>query len=316
MLYLTEDEVERLLPMGDALRVVEEALGALGRGEATNRPRERVRSPGGVLNVMPAGWPARGYFGFKYYTGSRDASRFWFQLFSAHSGEPVAAMQADRLGQRRTGAATGVATKYLARPDASVVGIIGTGWQAESQLLGVAAVRHLKEVRAFGRDAAKCKTFAREAGTLLGLEVRPVDTAEAAVRDADIVITATTSKDPVVHGAWLKPGAHVNAIGSNRIESRELDDDVIRRASLIMTDSREQAHNEAGDLVDPITRNLLSWEQVREIGDLVAGKVSGRASPEQITVFKSLGIGLEDVAAGAWVYERAKDRGFGREIEW
>jgi len=314
MLYLTEQEVERVLTMKDALREVEAALREMGEGRAENRPRQRVRAGGGMLSVMAAGLGSRGYYGFKYYTIAKSGVRFWFHLFDARSGELVAVLQADRLGQRRTGAASGVATKYLARPDAAVVGIVGTGWQAESQLEAMAEVRSLEEVRCFGRDPGRRKQFATKMAAKLRVPVRDVEAAERAVRAADIVITATDAREPVVQGEWLSEGTHVNAMGSNRSDARELDDSVVARSACILCDSLDQAKMEAGDLILPVSRGILRWEQVHELGELVAGRTKGRAGPEDVTLFKSLGIALEDVAVGSYVYEKARKEGLGREV--
>lgn len=314
-LVLTEADVENILTMPDAIRVVEDAFREIGNGHAINRSRQRVRVPNGILHVMPAGLPTRGYLGFKYYSAFRPKPRFWFHLIDANTGNLVAVMQADRLGQQRTGAASGVATKYLAREEASSVGIIGTGWQAESQLQAVCAVRKIRVVYCFSRDADKRQAFAQKMSAMLNVEVRAVKSAEEAMHGIDIAITITTTHEPVLYGDWLVPGTHVNAAGANRVEARELDDRVIQKSALICTDSVEQARLEAGDLVSPVQRGLLSWNQVYELGQVVAGKVRGRANRDDITVFKSLGIALEDVAVGAWVYERARERMMGKQIE-
>ncbi len=312
--YLTEDQVDRLLSMPDALRAVEDALRALGKGEAVNRPRQRIATGSSSISVMVAGWNSRGYVGFKAYTMSREGIHFWFHLFDANTGRPTAIMEANRLGQRRTGAATGIATKYLARPDASTCGIIGTGWQAESQLEAVAAVRPIHSIRSYGRDPAKRDAFAKKMAARLGIDVRAVGSPEEAVRQADVVIAVTTSKDPVILGKWLEPGAHLNAVGANQLNARELDDEAIRRCGFVAVDSIEQARDESGDLVDPIARGLLAWERIHEIAAVVAGTARGRRDDHEITLFKSLGIAIEDVAVGALVYERARDRGVGRDI--
>src|SRR5213594_2906241 len=239
-LLLTEKEVEGLLRMDDALAAVEEGLRALGRGEATNRPRQRVGTRETAVNVMLAAWPARGYAGFKYYTASRAGIRFWVHLFDMATGELVAVIQADRLGQQRTGAASGVATKYLARSDASTVGIVGTGWQAESQLEAVCAVRSVQRVRCFGRDKAHRQAFAKKMSSLLRVPVQAAASAEEAIRDADVAVAATNAPRPVIEGEWLRDGSHVNAMGANRLETRELDDAAIRRCAFVATDSIEQ----------------------------------------------------------------------------
>ena len=314
MLYLTEAEVEQLLPMRDALREVEAVLREMGEGHAENRPRQRVRTGESLLSVMAAGWPSRGYFGFKYYTITRDGARYRFHLFDAGTSELVAVLEADRMGQRRTGAASGVATKYLARPDASAVGIVGAGWQAEGQLEAIAQVRSIREIRCYGRDRGRRSTFAETMSRRLGIPVRDVESAEQAVRDAEIVVTATDAREPVVSGEWLKEGTHVNAMGSNRADTRELDDAVVVRSTRILCDSLEQARIEAGDLVIPVSKGLLAWDRVHELGELVAGRADGRAGADEITLFKSLGIALEDVAVGSFVFEKARKEGVGTEM--
>lgn len=314
-LYLTETDVERILTMPDAMRVVEDAFRDLGQGDAINRPRQRVFVANGVLHVMPAGLLTRGYIGFKYYSGFRPKTRFWFHLLDADNGDLLAVMQADRLGQQRTGAASGVATKFLARADAASVGIIGAGWQAASQLEALCVARAIRIVRCYSRDAKRRESFAAKMTTQLGVEVRAVERTEDAVRDADIVVAATSAREPVLRGEWLAPGAHVNAIGANRVQARELDDAVLNRSTFVCVDSIEQAKVEAGDFVLPAQAGVFAWERVRELGEVVAGKIAGRANRDDITLFKSLGIALEDVAVGAWVYERAREQRIGKEIE-
>ncbi len=313
-LLLTEKDVEGLLRMEEALGAVEEGLRALGRGEATNHPRQRVGTRQTTVNVMLASWPTRGYSGFKYYTTSRGGIRFWVHLFDIATGELVAVIQADRLGQQRTGAASGVATKYLARPDASTVGIVGTGWQAESQLEAVCAVRSIRRIRCYGRNEARREGFAKKMSSLLGVIVQAAASAEHAIRDADVAIAATNAPRPVIHGDWLRTGCHINAIGANRLETRELDDAVVRRCAFVATDSIEQAKQEGGDLVEPMKRGLITWDRVHEISEVVAGKVLGRTKADDITLFKSHGIAIEDVAVAALVYERARDGGIGESI--
>ncbi len=314
MLYLTEQDVDRLLPMDDALREVEAALRDLGEGKAENRPRQRVRGAHSVLNVMPASWPRRGYLGFKEYVVSRDGARFWFHLFDGATGTPLALMQANRLGQRRTGAASGVATKFLARPDAGTVGIVGAGWQAESQLEALCRVRGIREVRCYSREASRRHSFAERMAQRLGVQVRATASPREAIEGADIVVTVTDSEKPVVSGDWLEPGVHINAVGANRLGSRELDVEVIRRCTFIAADSVEQARVEAGDLAQPAAGGLLDWADVHELGDVVCGKLKGRRKAKDVTLFKSLGLALEDVAVGALVYERARKEGVGAEV--
>ena len=313
-LFLTEDDVARLLTMADALEAVEEAFRQHGQGSAFNRPRARVRVPQGILHVMAAGLPSEGVLGFKAYTAFGGSVRFHVHLYSADDGRFLALMEADRLGQVRTGAASGVATRYLARPDASVVGIFGTGWQARSQLQAVCAVRTVREIRAYGRDAARRAVFCREMEAALQVPVRPAPEPRAVVEGADIITTITTAKAPVFDGRWLEPGTHLNAAGSNVPQKQEIDEAAVTAARLIVVDSKEQAQIECGDLIAPISRGLLSWDRVHELGEVVAGKIPGRERPGDITLFESQGLALEDMAVAAVVYRKAVREQVGREL--
>lgn len=310
-IFLTESNVENLLTMPDALRLVEEVLCDFGTGGAQNHPRQRVRAANGVLHVMPAGWLTRGYMGYKAYAAFRGGARFYFHLLNSNTGEYLAIIAADKLGQMRTGAASGVATKFLARADAKTIGLIGAGWQAESQLQAVCAVRSIEHARVFSRDAARRTAFAEKMQTRLNVKIDAVDSAESAVRDADIVVTMTSSAAPVVKGEWLKPGAHVNAAGSNWVNRREVDSETLKRAGAIFVDSIPDAQVESGDLVVPVFETVIGWQQVQEISALVAGRAVGRTHEDEITFFKSNGIALQDVAVGSFVYERALEQGIG-----
>lgn len=313
-IFLREDEVEKLLPMSDALRLVEEALRDYGSGGAQNQPRQRIRAPQGILHVMPAGWFSCGYLGFKAYTSFRGRARFYFHLFDANTGDYLAIMQADRLGQMRTGAASGIATKFLACSDAKSLGIIGTGWQAESQLEAVCAVGHIDHVKCYSRDEMHRREFADKMSARLKVRVEPVVSAQEAIVESDIVIAITTSPQPVVMGEWLKEGAHVNAAGGNWAARREVDGETVKRARAIFADSVEQAKIEAGDLTLAVAENVIGWHQVQELSALVSGRAAGRANAKDITLFKSCGIALEDVAVGSFVYEQARARGVGVEL--
>ncbi|MDL1895879.1 ornithine cyclodeaminase family protein [Anaerolineae bacterium CFX7] len=313
-LFLTESDVEKLLTMDDALRLVEDALRDFGNGAAQNQPRQRIRAPHGVLHVMPAGLFSRGYMGFKAYTSFRGGARFYFHLFDSNTGDYLAIIQADRLGQMRTGAASGVATKFLARKNAKTIGIIGTGWQAESQLEAVCAARNFAKVKCFSRAETRRQQFAAKMSAQLKIEIEPVVSAQDAVVESDVVIAITTAAQPVVNGEWLKAGAHVNAAGSNWTTRREVDSTAVKRAHAIFADSVEQAKIEAGDLSQAVSENAIGWHQVQELSALVSGRAAGRAGDDDITLFKSCGIALEDVAVGARVYERARAQGIGIEL--
>ena len=274
-LLLTEADVKALLTMPLALEAVETSFQRLADGQAVLQYRQRLHVPGkGVLNHMAAADLVTGYMGLKIYSISRTGARFVVTLFSAESGDLVALIEADYLGQMRTAAASGVATRLMAREDARVAAIIGTGLQARTQIEALAAVRKLDSFRAFGRDAGRKETFAREMSARLGVPVTPVSSAEEAVRGAQIVTTCTTSKVPVLEGCWLEPGMHLNAVGVNQAQKRELDTDAVLRCGLIAADSREQSKIEAGDLIQAFAGDASQWESVREFAEIVSGKNS------------------------------------------
>jgi ornithine cyclodeaminase/alanine dehydrogenase-like protein (mu-crystallin family) len=307
-LYLRESEVAELLSPEDAVEAVEGCFRRMAAGRVEFRPRFRLGLDPGMLNVMAASDLELGVAGLKTYAASEDGTRFVVVLFTANRAEVLALIEADKLGQLRTGAASAVAARHLAKPDAKSLGVIGTGWQAESQLLCMrAALPGLERVVAYSRDeerlAGFCKRFGAEPGEYLK------DAAEM-----DVVVTITSSKDPVLRGEWLKPGAIVCAAGANRIASRELDNAVVERASFVCCDSKEQAKIEAGDLVEPVERGVLDWLEVHELSEVVGGEVQGRAQDEDIVLFKSVGIAAEDLAVGALAYERALERGVGTQL--
>ncbi|MBA2441764.1 MAG: ornithine cyclodeaminase family protein [Rubrobacter sp.] len=314
-LLLTEREVDSLLDMRSTLPAVEDVFRAQAEGRATNHARRRASLPTGGLNVMFAGAPELGVMGLKAYSVASTGARFYTMLFDSESGELLSIIQSDKLGQLRTGAATGVATKYLAREDASTLGLYGAGWQAESQLEAVAAVRDLSRVIVYSRREEGRKEFAEKMGQKLGMEIETTDQQEEPAAQ-DIVVTMTSSKEPVLLGEWLRPGTHVNAAGSNFIFKSEIDRSVVRRASLVSIDSREEIGLEAGDLMMPLQTGVLLPEAVHELGQVVAGQLKGRRSPEEITLFASQGLALQDMAAARIVYDRARERGVGQEVDF
>lgn len=314
-LFLTESEVASLVSVPELVDALEPAFRDKAAGLAANVPRGRAALPGGtVLHVMSAAWGPGGVTGLKAYTTSREGRRFVVLLYDER-GRLVALLQADTLGQRRTGAATGLATRYLAREDARTVAVIGAGWQARTQLEAVCAVRPIQRAWVFSRTAERRERFAQEMSQHLGLPVLPVASAEEAVRAADVVCTITTARDPVVLGRWLPPGVHVNAAGSNWAHRRELDAEAVARAHRVVVDDLPQARVECGDLIQAAAEGVFEWERAAELGDVVAGKVQGRASPQELTLFCSQGIALEDVVAARLVYERARARGVGRQLD-
>jgi alanine dehydrogenase len=306
--YLRESDVDALLPPPDAVEAVEGCFERLARGVVENRPRYRIGLDEGLLHVMGAADLELGVAGVKTYVGFGEGARFVVALFAADRPELLALVEADRLGQRRTGAASAVAAKHLARPGARTLGLLGCGWQAESQVDCIrAALPSIERVVVFCRDEERRLDFCRRFGA------EPAEYNRDAA-EQDVVVTVTTSRDPVLRGEWLRPGALVCAAGANRIQARELDNAVVERASFICCDSKEQARIEAGDLVEPVERGVLDWLEVHELAEVIGGEVTGRQSDDDVVLFKSLGIAAEDLAVAKLVVDRARERGVGTRL--
>ena len=304
MLYLCEEDVRRLLPMREAIRLVREAFVEWSRGAAQNQPRRRLIVPSGSVLHSMAGASGR-YFGTKIYsTHAKHGAHFFFILFDSETARPLAWFEANYLGQIRTGAATGVATDLLASPDAKILAVIGSGFQARSQVEAVLSVRAIEQVRVWSRNAERREAFAVECANAFQVPVTGARSSQECVAGAEVVVTATNSATPVLEGSSVSPGALVNAVGSNAPKRRELPQDLISSASLIVADSVEQARIEAGDLL--LGLDEAGWKRVRELRDFPARPDQG------ITIFKSVGLGLEDVAVAAWLYEQATELGVGR----
>jgi alanine dehydrogenase len=308
-LYLSEADVEALLGPADALAAVEGSFERLARGAVDNRPRYRIPLERGVMAVMAAADRELGFAGLKSYTAFGYADvRFVVLLFETGRADLTAVIEANRLGQLRTGAASGVAAKHLARRGARSLGVIGCGWQAESQVACIReAVPSIERVVAYCRTAERLHEFCRRVGAEAAEHHR-----EAA--EHDVVVTATTAKDPVLRGEWLPPGALVCAIGANDASARELDNAVLERAAFVCCDSREQSRIESGDLIEPVEQGVLDWLEVHELQEVIAGELQGRQSDDDIVVFKSNGIAAWDVAIAAAAVERARARGVGTAL--
>ena len=307
-LYLTEANVESLLTPALALEAVEGCFRRIAAGEIENRPRERLRLEDGVFAVMSAVDRELGLAGLKSYAWLPGGTPFVVVLFDTGRAELAGVIEADKLGQLRTGAASGVAAKYLARAGATTLGVLGCGWQARSQVACIReALPGLERVVAYCRTPKRLAAFCKETGAEPGESHR--DPAAC-----DIVVTVTTSKDPVLRGEWLQPGALVCAVGANEPKARELDNVVLERAAFVCCDSREQARLESGDLIEPVAAGLLDWLEVHELHEVVAGELEGRQADDDIVVFKSNGIAAWDVAIGAVALERARKRKVGKKL--
>jgi alanine dehydrogenase len=307
-LYLTEAEVSDLLTPEDALEAVEGSFGRLAAGEIENVPRQRTRFQDGFLAVMWAVDRELGLAGLKSYAAGPEGTHFVVLLFDTETTQPVAVIEADKLGQLRTGAASGVAAKYLAREGAKSLGVIGCGWQARSQVAAIrAALPSLETTVAYCRSEERLAEFCAEVGAEAGESHR-----DAAAQD--VVVTVTTSKDPVLRGEWLSPGALVCAVGANHPSRRELDNVVLERAAFVCCDSIEDAKHESGDLIEPVEAGVLDWLEVHELQEVVAGELPGRQADDDVVVFKSNGLAAWDVAIGALALERAREREVGTEL--
>ena len=313
-LLLREAHVEQLLTMKTTLELIERVHREYSTGNAIDVPRERTRLPKAALHILQGAVPSANIFGYKAYTSSREGVRFLVYGFDAERGNLDVVVEANRLGMMRTGAAGGVAAKWLARADAKIVGIFGSGWQAEGQLEALAAVRALERVKVYSRTAEKVARFCDKMRQKLSLEVVPAKSPEDAVRGSDIVVTITTSSTPVFDGEWLAPGTHVNAAGSNSLLRREIDETTVQRSSRVVVDSRPSAMKEAGDLLPCLEKGRLHVGALIELGEVIAGLRPGRTEVAQITLFESQGMAMQDLIIAAELAKLARARGMGEEL--
>ena len=310
-LYLTEKDVEALSDVGSTIAALEHAFAALAAAAAVNYPRQRYKLMDGRLNVMLAADGPSRRFAVKAY-GTNGVSCHHVLLYSADRGL-LAILEAGQLGQIRTGAASGLATRHLARPQARRLGMIGAGRQAATQLLAVQQVRPLERVAVFARNTENLLAFCERMRRETGLDVRPAPSARAALEGADIVVTATKSPTPVIETAWLAPGMHVNAVGANAANRQELEPEAYADPStLIVVDDIEQARVEAGELLALASKSRLDWTRIHALAEIVAHPPG--ADAKRVTIFKSLGTAIEDLTAASAVYDRAVAAGVGTVV--
>ena len=313
-LFLSENDVKNLLTVALALEAVESAHRDLALGQALDVPRARTRLPQTVLHILQGGLPAQGVLGYKAYTSNRSGNRFLVHLFDAASGQLRAVIEADYLGMIRTGAASGVAAKWLARPDATVAGVFGAGWQAEGHVRAICAALPLTRVKVFSRHADKLQAFCQRLSEATGVAVVPAASAEETVRGSDIVGTVTTAAQPLFDADWLEPGVHINAAGSNALIRQELSEAAVRRCDLITVDAVPTALAEAGDLLPLLENGRLHARQLVELGEVIVGRHAGRTDAGQITLFESQGMAIQDLAVALRVVQLAEERGLGSEL--
>jgi alanine dehydrogenase len=314
-LHISEDEVRSLLTMPMAIDAVEDISRKQASGEVVVHPRRRFEfNKGNFFHYMAAADYTAGYIAMKQYTYVRGKLQFIVPLYEMATGNLLALIEADYMGQLRTGAASGVATKYMAAKSAKSAAIIGTGGQARTQLEAIATVKQLEIVHAYGRDPKRRETFCELMSKRIGVPVHAASTASEAVKAAHIVCTATTAMNPVIRGADLETGVHINAIGANHANKRELDDEAVASADVIVVDSIEQSRQEAGDLIIAFHGDESCWTGVKRLSDIVAGKVTGRTSDTEATLFKSNGIASWDLAVAIKVYKAAREQHVGRKL--
>lgn len=315
-LYLSEDDVKQLLTMALAIEGVESAHRDLALGVASDTPRARSRLPQTALHILQGALLAQGVLGYKAYTSNRSGNRFQVHLFDAASGLLRAVVSADYLGMMRTGAASGVAARYLARKDVSVAGVFGSGWQAEGHVRALCAVLPLEQIKVFSRKTEKLEAFCQRMSEQTGVAVVPARSAEEAVRASGVIGTVTTASTPLFDAEWLEAGAHINAAGSNALIRQELSEATVRRCDLITVDSVPTALAEAGDLLPLLEKGRLHERQLVELGDVIVGRRPGRETEAQITLFESQGMAIQDLAVALRVVRLAEEKGLGVSLPY
>ena len=315
-LFLNDEDEAQCVTMDAMLEAIESMQRQYGDGQAHNMTRRKIIADSGMLSVMGGGLFHQGLLGVKTYTVVKGAYSFQVSLYDANTGELLLYTQANRLGQLRTGATTGVAVKHLANPEDATVGIIGTGGQAPTQLEALSKVRGIKKIKAYSRTQDRREEFARRMTDTMGVEVSAVTSNEDAVRDCDIVLCIAATMDPVVEADWLKDGSTLIGAGPTTWRAREVDEAVITRAGKLIVDSTEQAAIEAGDLCSAVDKGIIQWSKVHELRHVVSGAVTGRDSNDQVVYAKIMGTGVADVAAAKLAYDSAKAAGLGTEMDW
>ena len=312
-LFLSESDVTSVLTMPDAIAALETAFAAQAQADAINLPRQRFYLPGGELHSMAAAIPSLGVLGTKTYTSFADGLQFYIQLYSVETGELLAFIEGNRLGQVRTGAATGLAIKHMAILETPTAALFGTGFQAETQAEAlVTTLPNLREVQVYSRNVLGRQHFCQRMTAHLNIRFTPAKSPEATVRNAKVIVTATSAREPILQGSWLTPGDFIAAVGATRLSAREIDEEAVARATVVAVDDLSQAQMEAAELLFAYERRKFLWKRAIPLSAIVIGRAKGRPDKDAITLFKSLGVALEDIAVAAVAYEKAKTLGLGR----
>jgi alanine dehydrogenase len=312
--YLTDNDVKQLISMPLVLDLVECAWKDRSLEQASDIPRSRAQVKEGMLNMLMATAPSLGFIGFKYYYSTKSGATRNIHLVNVKTGRLEAIVEADRLGSMRTGAASGVATRYLAKKKLSTLGQIGSGGQAATQIAAIYHAVGIAKVKVFSRTRDKLVAFCNAVSSDLNIEVTPADSAQSAIQGVDVVNLMTRSQTPVMSGEWLEPGQHINAAGSNAIDRQEIDQRSVERCDVIAVDARGTAQNECGDLAPMVELGKLDWKDLIEIGDVITAKAVGRTDDHQISLFESHGMGLQDLYVAAAVLKIAREKRVGIDL--
>ena len=313
--YINEKEVAQILAMPKTVELVEASLKARAEGREFDVPRVRARAATGTLHILQAAAPELNLIGYKaYYSNPGKGARYHVHLINTDNGQLLAMIEASYLGMMRTGAASGVATKYMAREDANTVGMLGAGKQAVGQLEAVCAVRKIKLVKVFSRNVERAREFCAKLSEKLGVQMEAAASAADAVRGVDVVNVITKASTPVLLGEWLEPGQHINAAGSNALTRREIDNAAALRCARIVVDSRGTARNECGDLLPLVESGKLDWDALPELGEVITGRIAGRKSRDEITLYESHGMGIQDIYTGHHVLQVAREKNIGIDL--
>lgn len=313
--FISEQDVQELLTMDLALEQVGRALRDLALGRAIDVPRARIQTPAGIQHVLQAAAPELGYTGFKYYysmPGQRLA--MYVHLINMKTGRLEAIVEARWQSMIRTGAASGVASKALANPGATIVAQLGAGYQGMGQLEAVVRALKLREARVYAPTRDRLEAWCKKMSVKLDIPVTPAASPQEAIRGAQVVNVITKSADPVLDGDWLEPGQHVNAAGSNALSRREIDAKTVARCALITVDGRGTAQKECGDLLAAVENGQLNWDTLTEIGEVLAGHAPGRGKKQDITLYESHGMGIQDIYTAVAVLELARSRRLGTTL--
>ncbi len=316
VLYLNEEDVKNILSIDDALLEIEKLFSTQSQSnDIINHPRERLKNKKTMFHYMAASLPYLGYMGYKAYVSSKNGFTFRVFLHEIETGELLSIMDANYMGMIRTGAVSGVAAKYMSKKSSKTAAVFGTGFQAEGQLLALSKVRDLEKVKIYSRKKENRESFSESISAFVNAEIKSVNSTEEAIDNADIVITCTTSKEPVFDGENLEKGIHISAIGGNFLFKSEIDEKTITKSSIIVVEDIEQSKLEAGEFLQLIDRGRIYWDQFVELKDIVSQKVNARESEDDITLFKSIGIAIEDVAIASHIYKIAKENKIGKNID-